>query len=228
MNKCWHLMNVGKRFSKVGSPNENTKFYLLYYHILEILVILKSMKSRFYIHILAKGNDKERVESTGECSGDIIRKERENEELSIWTCPPKGADSNAKFSRKRGNFIMFTKKQTIRGNTLRVDFVKTNYCKPQLEQCRCKSLLGSLLALHSTINQITGSFRSLPYMAGCKCYLGAAARQGFKFLKMEDRGEECRGTIENPVDDYAKMCEKFSRNKCYGKIEITKIDPDVE
>ena len=227
MNKCWHLMNVGKRFSKVGSPNENTKFYLLYYHILEILVILKSMESKFYIHILAKGNDKERVESTGECSGDIIRKERENEELSIWTCPPKGADSNAPFSRKRGNFIIFTKKQTVRWNTLRVDFVKTNYCKPQLEQCRCKSLLGSLLALDSTINQITGSFRSLPYMAGCKCYLGAAARQGFKFLKIENISRDCDGTREFTVKNYEDKCIELLGFSCYGGAEITRTDPDI-
>ena len=123
---------------------------------------------------------------------------------------------------------MFTIMQDGRWNTLKVQLVQTTYCRPQLEQCRCKSLLQSLLTLETSVNKITGKFFARPYIAGCKCYLGASTRQGFKYLKMEGRGEECRGTKEIPADDYAKMCETFSRNKCYGGFEMTKIDPDVE
>ena len=188
--------------------------------ILGTLVILKSMESRFHIHILARGDDRPPlVPDTGECSGDVIH----NNKLREIACPPKKAGT-----AKRGNFIKYTKTQAGSWNTLKLVFVLANYCKPQLQQCRCSSLLDMLLALDSTINRITGYFSAKPYIAGCKCYMGAAARQGFKFLKMDGERKECRGTEPFTVRDYAQICERLSDDNCDGEAELTKIDPDVE
>ena len=109
--------------------------------------------------------------------------------------------------------------------------VQATYCKPKPEQCRCTSLLESLLAFEDTINQITGSFTADPFIKICKCYLGVAARQGFKFLRVDANSggtSFCIGTKPLTVDNYAEMCETFSRNKCYGKGEMTKIHPEVK
>ena len=124
--------------------------------------------------------------------------------------------------------------QDGRWNTLKVQLVQTTYCRPQLEQCRCKSLLESLLDRETTINKITGDFTAKPYIAGCKCYLGAAARKGFTFLKMEsaDNRKECKGTrkftADKGTENYETLCEKLKSLNCLGTGEITKLDPDVE
>ena len=188
--------------------------------ILGSLVILKSMESRFHIHILARGDDRPPlVPDTGECSGDVIH----NNKLREIACPPKKAGT-----AKRGNFIKYTKTQAGSWNTLKLVFVLANYCKPQLQQCRCSSLLDMLLALDSTINRITGYFNAKPYIAGCKCYMGAAAIHGFRFLKMDDDRKGCRGTKEFTVDNYTETCEMLLRSKCDGRAEMTKIDTDAE
>ena len=125
---------------------------------------------------------------------------------------------------------MFTKIQDGRWNTLKVQLVQTTYCRPQLEQCRCKSLLESLLDRETTINKITGDFTAKPYIAGCKCYLGAAARKGFAFLKMENPAsrKECKGKRDFTVDDYEDLCLELQNFNCRGPVEMTKMDPDVE
>ena len=188
--------------------------------ILEVLVILKSMESRFHIHISARGDDGPLLpQVTGECSGDVTR--TNNGLWSVWGCP-------AKDTAGRGNGIVFEKERAGRWNTLTLNSVITTYCKPQLEQCRCRSLLESLLALDSTINKITGYFNAKPYVAGCKCYMGAAAIHGFRFLKMDDDRKGCRGTKEFTVGNYTETCEMLLRSKCDGRAEMTKIDTDAE
>ena len=107
--------------------------------------------------------------------------------------------------------------------------VQATYCKPKPEQCRCTSLLESLLALEDTINKITGSFTADPFIKICKCYLGAAARQGFKFLRVDANSggtSFCIGSKPLTVDNYAEMCENLEINKCYVGAEITRTDPD--
>ena len=126
-----------------------------------------------------------------------------------------------------GNFIWFTKTQSGRWNTLEILDVDTTYCKPQPEQCRCKSLLESLLALEPTINRITGSFLAEPYIKGCKCYLGAAVRKGFKFLKIENISRDCDGIRELTVGNYENKCIELLGFSCYGGAEITRTDPDI-
>ena len=147
--------------------------------------------------------------------------------FELWQCPPKNDP------KVQGNFIMFEIIQDGRLNTLlKVKLVATSYCRPQLEQCRCNSLLQSLLTLETSVNKITGSFVAQPYIAGCECYLGAAARQGFRFLKMKDAAnrKECKETREFTLGDFPEMCKTLQSFNCLGAatMEITIMDPDIE
>ena len=141
---------------------------------------------------------------------------------SFWHCPPK-----RKHSGNLGNFIQFTTVQTDRWNTMDVMMVQAESCKPKPEQCRCKSLLESLLVLEPTVNRITGYLLATPFIKGCRCYLGAAARKGFKFVKLHSDLEECTGVKKLSVGNYASMCKTFKKKKCEGRGEITKHYPDV-
>ena len=142
-----------------------------------------------------------------------------------WKCPSK------KEAGRQGNFIWFAKAQFGRWNTLEILDIQASYCKPKLKQCRCKSLLESLLELEVTTNRITGSFsNSMRYIKGCKCVLGAAAKQGFSFFRMFGGGKEfCRGTKTLTVGKHKEMCKNLLKANCHGGVEITLwTPPDVD
>ena len=155
-----------------------------------------------------------------ECTGGVELIEMATSRF--WQCPPKSARPS-----HSGNFIHFRTEQTDRWNTMDVMMVQAESCKPKPEQCRCKSLLGSLLVLEPTVNRITGFVFTKPVIKGCRCYLGAAARKGFKFVKLHNDLEECTGVKKLSVGNYASMCKTFKKKKCYGRGEITKHYPDI-
>ena len=144
-----------------------------------------------------------------------------------WKCPSK------KEAGRLGNFIWFAKTQFGRWNTLEILDIQASYCKPKLKQCRCKSLLESLLELEVTTNRITGAniritgSNNRRYIKGCECVFGAAAKQGFNFFRMLGSGEEfCRETKTLTVGKYVnKMCKYLLKANCQGGIEITRGTP---
>ena len=98
------------------------------------------------------------------------------------------------------------------------------YCKPKPEACHCKTMLDKLLALNPNIDRIEGRFLPDHFMKGCRCYLGSAARAGFKFVELGGMKEQCQGKIEFDEHDYVETCEEFEKKKCAGeKGKITKI-----
>ena len=106
----------------------------------------------------------------------------------IWTCTrnwdePK-AEPKPNQNLNEGNYIKFNEIQSDKGRTITLYMVYTQYCTPKLEQCRCKSLLETLLDDRPDTIKIQGAFAAKPPIAGCKCYLGAAVRKGFKFVNL--------------------------------------------
>lgn len=146
----------------------------------------------------------------------------------FWTCTRKEGEPKGEWENE-GNYIRFDFIPGERTPTLQLNMVYTRYCTPALDKCRCKSLLESLLDKRPEINRIIGKFLAKPAIAGCKCYLGAAARKGFKYLKMYGKGENkrCQGKRRVTVKHYDKICNKIVLNKCSDAwAEITKLDPD--
>ena len=125
-----------------------------------------------------------------------------------------------------GNFIRFSELQSSKGRIIDLENVYTRYCKPKLKHCRCKKLLGSLLDLRPDTIRINGNFFAEPPIAGCKCYLGAAVKKGFKFLYMNGDTEECRGKRDLMAEPYKTLCKYIVEHNCLGLAEITKTDPD--
>ena len=64
------------------------------------------------------------------------------------------------------------------------------------------------------VNKITGTFAASPWQAGCKCYLGAAARAGFKYVKLASRKEICQNKREFNTEDYGTICALYGEQKC--------------
>ena len=151
----------------------------------------------------------------------------------IWTCTrnedePKAEPGPNQNLFKLGNYIKFYEIQSDKGRTITLSMVYTQYCTPKLEQCRCKSLLETLLDDRPDTIMIQGTFKAKPPIAGCKCYLGAAVKKGFKFVKMWGLRKKCQGKIDLSAEPYAKICETLVKNKCFGQAEIMKTDPDLE
>ena len=98
------------------------------------------------------------------------------------------------------------------------------YCKPKPEACHCKTMLDKLLALNPNIDRIEGRFLPDHFMKGCRCYLGSAARAGFKFVELGGMKEQCQGKIEFDEYNYVETCEEYEKKKCQGENgKITKI-----
>ena len=174
---------------------------------------------------------------TGRCSGNVILEDPEpNDNAYHWTCTRYHLSSLPIYEedqKERGNFIRFSEQQTAYNSsytwhTILLRMVSTEYCAPKLEQCRCKSLLESLIALRSA-NRIALTFLARPYIAGCKCYLGAAAKKGFKFLRMfgllgSENNRHCVGKRDLTRKNYENVCKILKKHSCLGKWEITMED----
>ena len=82
-------------------------------------------------------------------------------------------------------------------------------------------MLQKVLESNPQVDRIDGYMKADPFIAGCRCYLGAAARAGFRFV--EDCDPKCKERFEFTTDDYGKICENLHKLKSRGMAKIYKI-----
>ena len=156
----------------------------------------------------------------GECSDKHLllkNSDSTDKERMIWTCA-RSCDQT-----KAGNFIKFRKFKNNDMEIIDLELVKTTYCKPRPPDCSCKTLLGSLLLWYPKINKIDLLFLADPFIVGCKCYLGAAARSGFDNVQAHTIYEKCNKIKLLTTQNYANICKEYKKNKCGSRRwEITK------
>ena len=120
-----------------------------------------------------------------------------------------------------GNFISF--QETAASMTLEA-VCMTNCGEPRPKECHCGTMLDNLLARITYVNEIKGTFTGTNFIAGCRCYLGAAARAKFEFVQMDEPGflrrcEEKKRISANKLspDYYVKVCDTLLREGCEDK-----------
>ena len=186
----------------------------------------------FHIYVSPGGmSENVFVAGVGECIDN--RKLMVSTDMDILKCP-----SKRQGPPKSGNYIGFRIIKTDRWTTMDLVIVSTTFCQPKPEQCRCSTLLEYLLREKPEINRIDGYFAADPPIIGCKCYLGAAAKQGFKFVKLKGRSQnlkkKCTGIHKLTVKGrgrkkgYRNLCKYLNDKQCFGPGEITKLPPDQE
>ena len=98
---------------------------------------------------------------------------------------------------KKGNYVHYR----VKGTTVNIFKVRGDYCDPKLIDCTCKSLFKRALdqALHKTpaINRIRLVLAANPWEYGCRCYMGVAARAGFKYVKLLSNRRKCNEKKRN-------------------------------
>ena len=154
---------------------------------------------------------------TGKCKSSPSIRLDENLD-KILTC------AKDKKLAHEGNHIMYLLTKVENIDVLHLGEVLAEYCKPKPEACHCKTMLDKLLALNPNIDRIEGRFLPDHFMKGCRCYLGSAARAGFKFVELGGMKEQCKGKIEFDEHNYVETCEEYEKKKCQGENgKITKI-----
>lgn len=143
-----------------------------------------------------------------------------DDEMPFWNCAPLGHPLG-----QEGNHIGFiTFIEDGRWEVMQLEQVNADYCNPTPPNCHCKTLLGSLLQRYPEVNKIKLQFTAEPFLAGCKCYLGAAARFGFDNVQFHTfPNEKCKELKLLTTKNYAIICKEYKKNKC-GVLpwEITK------
>ena len=144
---------------------------------------------------------------TGKCKATPSHHELES--YSILTCAEDGKDFC------EGNFIVYS----LSSNRVTFDLrdVNAEYCKPKPKACHCKTMLKNLLDRYPELNKIDGYFTADPFIKGCRCYLGTAARANFKFVQMQSKIEECNEKTEFNDETYGKICDNYKKKNCMGK-----------
>ena len=100
----------------------------------------------------------------------------------------------------------------------------SHHCGPKPEKCHCKDMLQKVLELNPQVDRIDSDMKVNPFLAGCRCYLGVAARAGFRFIEDCDLASEGpEGRIKFTTNDYEKICETLPKSKCKGLTKIYKI-----
>ena len=135
---------------------------------------------------------------------------------------------NTEDRNELGNFISYK----ITGNDMSLDNVcMTNCGESRPKQCHCNAILDKLLARFTNIKEISGLFVARNVIEGCRCYLGAAARANFKFVRIDEEGflkrcEEKKEISANKLSPnyYVKVCETLLKQGCEDKLgRITKV-----
>ena len=121
--------------------------------------------------------------------------------------------------KRKGNHIEYAVNKDRNENVLEIEMAVGDLCRPKPEQCHCKTLLQRVLELNLQVDRIDIRIDADPFMAGCKCYLGVAARAGFKLV------EDCEttGRMEFTTNDYGKVCETLQKVWTGGMAKIYKI-----
>ena len=156
---------------------------------------------------------------TGKCKSSPSIRLDELFNRQILTCAKDNKLTN------EGNYIMYSLNKVKNTDVLHLDNVLGEYCKPKPEACHCKTMLDKLLALNPNIDRIEGRFLPDHFMKGCRCYLGSAARAGFKFVEFIEFNNISLGKIEFGEHNYKSICEEYEKKKsmAMGKGKITKV-----
>ena len=175
--------------------------------------------------------------TSGPCESQPQRiPHRTNKNIFTYTCAIRKADDPC--WENDGNYIRAMLMDDDK--TLKLLNIYAEYCNPKPPACHCNtmlsSLLSSLLPEHPNVDKIVGYFAANPFIKGCKCYLGSAAKSDFKFLQMmkvrPGAPEECSRKISFDETNYGKVCEDLQKEakKCwkdedggYGDGAITKV-----
>ena len=140
----------------------------------------------------------------------VVQKDQSKDAL---TCALEGYNN--------GNHILYDVTKDRNHHVLKLWNVIGDRCEPKPEKCHCKTMLQKVLELNPQVDRIDGYMKADPFIAGCKCYLGVAARAGFRFV--EDCDPKSEGRIEFTPDDYGKICEDLQKDKCRKMAKIYKI-----
>ena len=103
-----------------------------------------------------------------------------------------------------------------------LDAVSTKFCDPRPPGCSCKEMLNSVLTDHPYVTVIQGYFGAKPYIAGCRCYLGSAARHGFNNVIIDEDDVRANGNNEQCIrrqtfdeNTYVEICEELQKYNCW-------------
>jgi len=140
----------------------------------------------------------------------VVKKDQSKEAL---TCALEGFNN--------GNHILYEVTKDGNHDVLTLWNVIGDRCEPKPEKCHCKTMLQKVLESNPQVDRIDGYMKADPFIAGCRCYLGVAARAGFKFV--EDCDPKSKGRIEFTIDEYGKTCEAMQKFKCRTMAKIYKI-----
>ena len=115
-----------------------------------------------------------------------------------------------------GNHILYTTGRDRTHRFIQLDLVDGESCKPKPEACHCKTLLEKVLKKvledNPETNRIDGHFAAIPFMAGCRCYLGVSAKQGFNYMESVPTGR-----IDFTKDNYGEVCERLEKDNNFSK-----------
>ena len=118
-----------------------------------------------------------------------------------------------------GNYL----KYHVRDHTLELDMVYTDFCKEKPPACTCSSLFSRALDENPAVTTIMGTFAANPWEAGCKCYLGEAARHGFGYVKLEhNKKDKCNDVRSFNKADYREVCANYGKQKCDSPVKLGK------
>jgi len=121
-------------------------------------------------------------------------------------CPKNGSDEVTS-----GNYVKAIYEQDKKN--LKIEFVLALKCDPKPDNCNCKSLLNGMIEKFPTASKITLDFEATPAIKGCRCYLGTAARNGFKRVEIEN----CNAIITFDLNNYSDKCTALigRADQCY-------------
>merc|ERR1711962_324568 len=119
--------------------------------------------------------------------------------------------ANGTTALTNGNYVRATL-WTDKKN-LNIGFVLGTKCEPKPDGCNCKTLLEKVVSKYKTVERIILKFMANPPIHGCNCYLGTAARNGFKSLDIENCHDD---DIDFDIIDFDK---KNYSAKCKALIE---------
>ena len=123
---------------------------------------------------------------------------------NLLTCLRKGTDTVP------GNYI----KYAVKDQMLFLLDVKGDYCDPRPEKCRCKNMLNDVLNEMPDLMGIDGLFTAKPFIAGCRCYLGASARNGFHYVQLKTSISPCNEKKMITTHTYVDVCNWYLENEC--------------
>jgi len=160
----------------------------------------------------------------GEVQGEV---RAEGEKVYSY-CAEKGSDGgrsphypDGPDNVDSGNYVDAAVKNYGSANeTVVIDFVKADRCRPKPENCNCKSLLERVVSSFPKAATIEiQCFIADPALYGCLCYLGTAARHGFKSVELKKCRDPQHQDNKDPVVDfnannYRKKCEEIEKREC--------------